>query len=106
MKWEIVYFSEKVRCWIDDMPLGIRAYYARITERLLKTGPNLGMPFTRAMGNGLFELRIKGKGGISRIFYSTVKDKKIVMLHGFIKKSSKTPKKELKIAKQRMREVH
>jgi phage-related protein len=105
MNWEIIYYSEKVRCWIDEMPLGMRAYYARITERLIKVGPNLGMPFTRALGDKLFELRIKAKEGISRVFYCTVKDKKIVMLHGFIKKSEKTPKKELRIAKQRIKEV-
>lgn len=92
MKWEIIYYSEKVMSWIDSMPLSIRAYYAKITERLIKMGPNLGMPFTRAMGNGLFELRIKGKEGISRVFYCTVKGRKIVMLHGFIKKSQNTPK--------------
>ena len=105
MSWEIIYYSNKVMDWIDVMPLGMRAYYVRITERLIKMGPNLGMPFTRAMGDGLFELRIKAKEGISRVFYCTIKNKKIVILHGFIKKSQQTPGKELKIAKKRMKEV-
>lgn len=105
MNWEIIYYNEKVRHWIDNMPLGMRAYYARLTERLIKAGPNLGMPFTRAIGDGLFELRIKAKEGISRIFYCFIKNKKIVILHGFIKKNQRTPRKELKIAKKRIREV-
>lgn len=105
MKWQITYYSEKVRAWIENMPIGMRAYYARITERFIKFGPNLGMPFTRMIEKDLFELRIKAKEGISRIFYCTVKQGKIVMLHGFIKKNQKTPLKELKTAKQRKNEV-
>ena len=109
MKWEISYYREKVRDWIDNMPIGMRAYYARITERIteriVKFGPNLGMPFTRMIENGLFELRIRGKEGISRVFYCTVKQSKIVMPHGFIKKSQKPSKKELKVARKRLNEV-
>jgi hypothetical protein len=44
MSWKIVYYSEAVRQWIDGLPAGLRAYYARITERMLKYGPYLGMP--------------------------------------------------------------
>lgn len=63
------------------------------------------MPFTRSMNKGLFELRIKAKEGISRVFYCTVKNNEIVMLHGFIKKTQKAPQKELKIGIKRMKEV-
>jgi phage-related protein len=63
------------------------------------------MPHTRAMSDGLFELRIKGQEGIARVFYCTLVGKRIVMLHGFVKKSQKTPPKELGIARNRMAEV-
>ena len=72
---------------------------------MLEFGGNLGMPHTRAMSGGLFELRIKGQEGIGRVFYCTLVGQRIVMLHGFIKKSQKTPPKELRIAKRRMAEV-
>ena len=68
-------------------------------------GANLGMPHTKAMKNGLFELRMKSKEGIGRVFYCTLVGKRIVMLHSFIKKSQKTPSSELKIAVSRMKEV-
>ena len=68
-------------------------------------GPDLGMPHTRAMGGGLFELRIKAAEGIARVFYCTVVDRRIVILHQFVKKSEKTPPKELEIARRRMKEV-
>jgi len=108
MIWYIVYYNEKVKDWIDNMPIGMKAYYIKITERLSKVGSNLGLPFTRSMGDGLFELRIKAKEGICRIFFcnmSQKKQKNIVMLHGFIKKSQKTPKKEIKLARQRQQAV-
>jgi phage-related protein len=105
MGWEIIYYSEAVRLWVDSLPVGIRAYYARITETMRKHGPNLGMPYTRAMGDELFEIRAKGKEGIARIFYCTVFTGKISILHGFVKKTDKTPRRELATAKRRLREV-
>jgi len=68
-------------------------------------GPDLGMPHTRAMGGGLFELRIKAAEGIARVFYCTVVERRIVFLHQFVKKTDKTPPKELQIARVRMTEV-
>ena len=68
-------------------------------------GPDLGMPHTRAMGDGLFELRLKAAEGIARVLYCTMVGKRIVMLHQFIKKTDKTPPKELGIARRRMKEV-
>jgi phage-related protein len=66
-------------------------------------GPDLGMPHTRAMGEGLFELRLKAVEGIARVFYCTVVNRKVVFLHQFVKKSNKTPTRELKVARERMR---
>ena len=68
-------------------------------------GPDLGMPHTRAMGCGLFELRLKAAEGIARVMFCTLVGREIVMLHQFIKKSEKTPRKELEIARRRMKEV-
>ena len=72
---------------------------------MLEFGAKLGMPHTRAMSDGLFELRIKSKEGVARVFYCTLVGQRIVMLHGFIKKSKKTPTKELKIARALLAEV-
>ena len=68
-------------------------------------GPDLGMPHTRSMGQGLFELRLKASEGTARVFYCTTIGKRIVILHQFIKKSSKTPSKELDLARKRMQEI-
>jgi phage-related protein len=105
MNWEIIYYSEAVRLWVDSLPVGIRAYYARVTETMQQHGPNLGMPYTRALGEELFEIRARGKEGIARIFYGTVVRGKIMILHGFVKKTDKTPRRELATARRRLREV-
>lgn len=68
-------------------------------------GPDLGMPHTRAMGGGLFELRIKSAECIARVFYCTVVVRRIVFLHHFVKKTDKTPRNELDIARQRMKDI-
>jgi phage-related protein len=67
-------------------------------------GPDLGMPHTRAMGSGLFELRLKSREGIGRVFYCTVVDSRSIMLHQFVKKTEKTPPRELAVARKRMKE--
>lgn len=105
-QWTIHYYDKKLIQWLDNMPLGMKAYYARLSERMITYGPNLGMPFTRAMKDGLFELRIKSKEGISRIFFCTIQEQRIVFLHGFIKKTEKTPTKELAIARKRLQEIN
>ncbi len=105
MEWETTYFNEKIQKTINNWPMGIRAFYARITERMVLFGPNLGMPFTRSKGEDLFEIRARGKEGIGRVFFCTTVGHKIVILHAFIKKTNKTPRKELDIARKRLSEV-
>lgn len=67
--------------------------------------PNLGMPHTRAMGDGLFEIRAKADVGTGRAFYCTLVGRRIVILHGFIEKTDKTPQRELDVARDRLKEV-
>jgi len=89
VNWEIYYYNEKVQNEIDSWPVSIRAVYARITERIAAFGPSLGLPFTRPMGDGLFEIRAKGREGIGRAFFCTVIGSKVIILHSFIKKLKK-----------------
>lgn len=105
MAWSIQYYSETVESEVLALPPGLLARYLRLTDLMLEFGPNLGMPHTRSMGDRLFELRVKSKEGIARVFYCTLIGEKIVMLHSFVKKTQKTPNRELKIARRRLKEV-
>ena len=57
------------------------------------------------MGDGLFELRLKGAEGIARVFFCTLVGRRIIMLHSFVKKTPKIPKREIKVARTRMEEI-
>ncbi len=105
MGWEIIYYNDVLQKEIRALPAGIQARYIHITERMCIYGANLGMPHTKAMKDGLFELRMKSQEGIGRVFYCTLMNKRIIMLHSFIKKTKKTPLKELNIARSRMKEM-
>jgi phage-related protein len=71
---------------------------------MIEHGPNLGLPHTDALGGGLFELRLKGAEGIARVMYCLMIERQILVLHVFVKKTQKTPPRELRIARQRMKE--
>jgi phage-related protein len=105
MAWKIEYYSEKVQQDIMRLPEGLQARYIHLTGRMLVYGPNLREPHTKAMGNGLFELRLKSMEGIARVFYCTIVGSSIVMLHSFIKKTDTPPARELDTAIKRMKEV-
>lgn len=105
MKYAIAYYDDAVQEKILSMPAGLRAKYYTLARRMEESGPNLGEPHTKAFGGGLFELRLKGKEGIARVFYCTRIGRRIVMLHGFVKKTDKTPPNERRIAEKRMKEI-
>ena len=105
MKWKITFYNSKVESQTLKFPTGILANFLHISEMIENLGPNLGKPYVGRLDSGLYEIRAKGKEGIARSVYCTAKEKEIVILHSFIKKSQKTPKKDLDLAKKRMKEV-
>jgi phage-related protein len=76
-----------------------------MVELLVDYGPSLGMPHSRALGEGLFELRPRGRSGIGRAFYCFLMGRRVVIVHAFIKKTQQTPEKELRLARRRAKEL-
>ena len=105
MDCTITYYSEAVQEEILALPDTLAARYVVLTRRMVALGPHLGEPHTKAFGDGLFELRLKGREGIARVFYCALVGKRIVMLHSFIKKSDRTPLRERAIAERRLKEI-
>ena len=103
--WQIVYFNDRVQKDVLSMPSGILADYLRLTEAMALYGADLRMPHSRALGAGLFELRPKGPEGIGRVFYCTQVGRVIVILHSFIKKTQETPDADMRMARNRLKEV-
>ncbi len=105
MDYTIEYYSEEVSESILALPDTLAARYIVLTRRMAAVGSNLGPPHTQAFGDGLFELRLKGAEGIARVFYCTLMGRRVMMLHSFIKKTQKTPAREIEVARKRMKEV-
>ncbi len=105
MDYTIEYYSDAVAEEILALPDTLAARYIVLTRRIAAVGPNLGPPHTDAFGEGLFELRLKGQEGIARVFFCALVGRRVVMLHCFVKKTQKTPPREIDIARKRMKEV-
>ena len=105
MGFAVEYFHERVLREIEFWPVDLLADYARLLELLAEHGPNLRLPHSRALGGGLFELHPRGKLGTGRAFYGFVIGKRVVVLHTFVKKTQQTPDRELKLARQRVKEL-
>jgi phage-related protein len=103
--WKVRYFSDRVQSEIEVWPVGIYADFLRLIQLMQIHGADLRMPHSRALGQGLFELRCRGAQGIGRAFYCTLVGREIVVLHSFIKKTQETPDREMAIARKRLNEV-
>lgn len=106
MNWTVHYYNERVKRAVLDFPAGILADYLRLLELMQEFGADLRMPYSRAMGDGLFELRPKGREGIGRVLYCTQVGRSVVVLHSFVKKTRETPLSELRIGRTRLKEIN
>jgi len=68
MNWTITYYSESVQEEIIALPAGFLGRYLRYTDRMEVHGPDLGMPHTRAMGDGLLNCVLKPPKGLPGYF--------------------------------------
>lgn len=105
MTYKIEYYNARVLAEIEAWPVDVLADYARLMELLTEHGPNLRMPHSKPMGEGLFELRAKGKEGIGRAFYCFLVRRRIVIVHSLVKKTQQTPERDLTLARKRVAEV-
>ena len=72
----------------------------RTIDLLAKNGTSLRMPYSEHLVDGIFEIRAKSGSNISRVLYFFVIGRKIVLTNGFVKKTQKTPKNEIDLAKK------
>lgn len=107
--WTVKFYSKPrsdkpVEIFIESQDKPTYAKIVRLLGLLSEHGPNLGMPYSRYMRDGIYELRVRGKNEV-RIFYISQIEMTIFLLHAFNKRSQKTPDKELKIAINRKKEL-
>ena len=98
--YELPNGERPVETFLDSLDLKIRAKALGSIDILAEFGNKLREPYSKAIGKGLFELRIKFAGDITRIFYFFVVNSRIILTNGFIKKTRKTPPGEIVLAQK------
>lgn len=90
---------------IRDLPPDLRSRFLHIAEMLEQFGPQkLGMPHVRPLEQKLWEMRMSGRDGIARAIYFVADGRRIIVVRVFVKKSAKTPRREIDLALRRMKE--
>ena len=99
--YEDVNGNRPVENFLLKQDVKIRAKLLGLLEILQEKGNQLREPYSKYLGNGIFELRGKQGSNLSRILYFFYCDGKIILTNGFVKKTQKTPVNELKLAQNR-----
>jgi phage-related protein len=107
LNWEVVFYSlpsgkQPVLSWLVEQAPEVRAAFAHLFELLESNGTAMGEPHVKPLGKKLYELRVNGRDGTFRTLYFAASGRRFVMVHGFQKKTQKTPKAELEKAQKRM----
>ena len=88
------------------MPADMRARFVHISELIAVFGLNrVGMPHVRHLTGPLWEMRLRGRDGISRALYVAIQERRVVVVRVFVKKTQKTPSREIDLALRRAREL-
>ena len=106
MNFEVEYFQKDdgtypVEDFILSQEYKMQAKIFRMLELLELKGNTLREPYSKELDDGIFELRIKQSSNITRILYFFVIGKKVILTNGFVKKTEKTPQREIALAKKR-----
>jgi hypothetical protein len=106
MTWTVEVLNKVVQQELEALPKDMKARFVWISQLIATHGlENVGEPYVKHIQGHIWEMRIKGKDGISRAMYVTAKFKRVVVVRVFIKKTQKTPRQEIEIALKRSQEV-
>jgi phage-related protein len=106
MVWSVEFLNDQVKEALDELPLDMRASFQRIVELIQSHGlERVREPYVKHLEGPLWEMRMRGKGGIARAIYVTAIGKRVVIVHVFTKKTQKTPRREIITALKRVKEI-
>ena len=105
-KFEVIFYEKEnggrpVEDFLDSLDIKMRAKLLGLLGILEEKGNMLREPYTKYLDDGIFELRAVSGNNISRVMFFFYYNGRIILTNGFIKKSQKTPKKEIELAKDR-----
>lgn len=102
--YETIEGRSPVEEFIESLDEGTQDRFLLKKQLLQDLGPQLRYPHTDHIEEGIFELRFKGKVGQIRVLFFFFYGKRIIFSHGFVKKTEKTPRREIEIAKKRKKD--
>lgn len=106
MVWAILFLDIGVEKSMSALPADVRASFARIVKLIEGHGlEKVREPYVKHLEGPVWEMRMKGRDGIARAAYVTATGKRIVIVHVFVKKTQKTPRREIQTALRRAKEV-
>lgn len=104
--WTVETLNATVDAEIEALPKDLRARLSQIAALIEAVGfENLPAHYVKHLEGKLWELRLKGRSGIGRAIYVTLTGKRLIVLTAFVKKTQKTPIRELATARQRAKEL-
>jgi phage-related protein len=104
--WVVELLDDRVREELDVLPADMKARFRRIVELIQDYGfDRVREPHVRHLEGSLWDMRMKGKDGISRAIYVTARGRRVVVVRVFVKKIRKTPMREIDLALERAKEV-
>ena len=107
MAWIVEVLDARVRDELEVLPADMKARFRRIVELIQDHGlERMREPHVKHLEGPLWEMRMKGKGGISRAMYVTTRGRRVVVVRVFVKKTQKTPRQEIDLALERAKEVN
>jgi phage-related protein len=106
MKWTVETLNDVVDQELEALPADMRARFIRMVDLIETFGvQKVGHPHVKHLEGALWEMRLSGKAGIARAVYVTVTGKKVVVVRVFVKKTQKTPRREINLALERAKEI-
>jgi phage-related protein len=106
MAWTVETLNDVVDAELDELPADMRARFISISRLIGEFGlERVREPHVKHLRGPLWEMRIKGKDGISRALYVTAVGERVVVVRVFVKKTQKTPNREIELALKRAKEI-
>ncbi len=104
--WSVGFFNEEAFDEVRALPKDLQSKFLRISEMIESSGlEKMREPYVKHLEGKLWEIRLSGRDRIARSLYITAVGRRVVVLRTFIKKTEKTPRKEIEIALERAKDV-
>ena len=106
MTWAVETLNAAVDAELEELPADMLARFHHISRLIEEFGlERVREPHVKHLRGSLWEMRMKGKDGISRALYVTAVGRRVVVVRAFIKKTRKTPNREIELALMRTKEI-